>query len=149
MFQQICSAKIKINRYRCISSSRNKKVGQDFYLLAFLFFNRSSWHCHLYVFRHYKWESFKKCSSYSQTFAKTNVHNTTLINELDTNNPASNFFPTRIYSWRNIYKHNTYCSDYVIKIYTNYFCLWYVIKTELFSCRKTGINEYIQLINHS
>ena len=46
-----------------------KPVGQSFYVLSFLFFNHNSWHCHLFVFRRYKWQSFEKESSYSHTFA--------------------------------------------------------------------------------
>ena len=35
-------------------------------------------HGHLFVFHHYKWQSFEIGSSYSQTFALKTVHNTTL-----------------------------------------------------------------------
>ena len=30
-----------------------------FHFFTFLFFNLSSWHCHFFVSRHYKWQSFE------------------------------------------------------------------------------------------
>ena len=55
-----------------------------FMCLHFLFFNLSSWYCHLYAIHHYKCQIFGigTCSSYCQTFAMKPMHNTTLIHHL-------------------------------------------------------------------
>ena len=42
-----------------------KRMGQSFYVLIVSIFN----HCHLFIFRHYKWQSLEIGSSYSQIFA--------------------------------------------------------------------------------
>ena len=57
-----------------------KRVGQSSCVLTFfLFFNLTvAYNCHLFVIRHYTWQSSEIGSSYSQTLAMKIVHNTTL-----------------------------------------------------------------------
>ena len=59
------------------SRNKIKSVGQSFYVLTFLLFNLSSCHGHLFVFRHFKWQSFEIGGSYSQTL-QWKLHNTSL-----------------------------------------------------------------------
>ena len=46
-----------------------KKIGSIFmfYYFFYLFLNLSNWHCHLFTFRYFKWQSFETGGSYNQT----------------------------------------------------------------------------------
>ena len=45
-----------------------KEWGSFFYVLTFLFFNRSSWYCFLFVFGYYKWQYFEIGNRYIKLF---------------------------------------------------------------------------------
>ena len=55
-----------------------KRVGQSLFLTS----QQLTLHCHLFVFRHYKWQSFEKGQLLSQTFAMKTVHNAKIFNWL-------------------------------------------------------------------